>query len=121
MATYIQQLFRPSSAIDPNCDYSYQPCHERSTFLDFFLKQFFFSSKITLEDWPVLNASSAPFFVFENWADGTALVQMIIVGAEKLHQHRLQPPELPRDLSWKNFELHFGQSWKNCQNFGLFY
>ena len=31
----------------------------------------------------------APFFVFENWGDGTALVQMIMVGAEKLHQHWL--------------------------------
>ena len=31
----------------------------------------------------------APFFVFQNWADGTGLVQMIMVGAEKLHQHWL--------------------------------
>ena len=73
-----------------------------------------FSSNLPLN--PNLNALSGQFFVFENWADGTALVQMIIVGAEKLHQDPLAaPPEFPRDQSWKKIELHIGQSWKTVQ------
>ena len=84
-------------------------------FYFFFLKHFgliFF--KLTPE--PQFKCTKRPFFVFENWADGTDLVQMIIVGAEKLHQHPLAaPPELPRDQSWKKIELHIGQSWKTVQ------
>ena len=75
---------------------------EVNFFLPFSLKDStpaFSSSKIHLKrsKFPPLFKciKRAPFFVFQNWADGTALVQMIMVGAEKLHQHWLHHQSSP--------------------------